>query len=334
MRRSSLAALLLLAAGVGVVALLVWSIGWSALYETIAPVGRNIPLLMVPYALVYVFDGMGWYHAFGARKPPIALHRLFTLRMAGESLNNITPLGYVGGEPAKALLLQRAGVPFADALASVVIGKTVMTLAQIPFVMLGVAAAATELEHAGPFGRGLVALTLLLSVGTLASIALQKRGLLTGLIAIADALRLGRRIPESARASLRETDQRLGAFYRERRRDFALSFGCFFLGWLAGVPEVLIALSSMGQEVGLGRALAIESLAAVIKIAGFFVPASMGAQEAGTTALLTSFGYSPEVALSFSLLRRAREIVWIAVGLACLAHHGGRPAPSPRLPTT
>ena len=40
--------------------------------------------------------------------------------------------------------------------------------------------------------------------------------------------------------------------------------------------------------------------------------------------LLSAFGYSDVTGITFALLRRFRELVWIGLGLLCLALVGGR----------
>ena len=40
--------------------------------------------------------------------------------------------------------------------------------------------------------------------------------------------------------------------------------------------------------------------------------------------LLSAFGYSEVTGITFALLRRFRELVWIGIGLLCLALVGGR----------
>ena len=57
----------------------------------------------------------------------------------------------------------------------------------------------------------------------------------------------------------------------------------------------------------------------LIKGGTFFIPGSLGAQDAGNLLLLTAFGYGDVTGITFALLRRFREFVWIAIGLACLA---------------
>ena len=63
--------------------------------------------------------------------------RLFMVRMAGEAINVTTPMAMLGGEPMKAYLLTRYEVPLVEGLASVVTAKTIMSLAQILFMLSG-----------------------------------------------------------------------------------------------------------------------------------------------------------------------------------------------------
>ena len=61
-----------------------------------------------------------------------------------------------------------------------------------------------------------------------------------------------------------------------------------------------------------------------IKGGTFFIPGSLGTQEAGNVLLLNAFGYSDVTGITFALLRRFRELVWIGIGLLCLAMVGKR----------
>jgi hypothetical protein len=56
----------------------------------------------------------------------------------------------------------------------------------------------------------------------------------------------------------------------------------------------------------------------------------LGAQDGGNLLLLKAFGYSDLTGMTFALLRRFRELVWIIIGLACLAILGKNPPGSQR----
>lgn len=43
------------------------------------------------------------------------------------------------------------------------------------------------------------------------------------------------------------------------------------------------------------------------------------AMEAGTLLRMAAYGYSEVTGITFALFRRLRKLVWIALGVACLA---------------
>jgi len=63
----------------------------------------------------------------------------------------------------------------------------------------------------------------------------------------------------------------------------------------------------------------IEAFGTAIKVATFLIPASLGVLEGGFLATFVALGLSPTTAISFSLVRRAREVAWIAIGLVVFA---------------
>ena len=75
-------------------------------------------------------------------------------------------------------------------------------------------------------------------------------------------------------------------------------------------------------------AISIGALSVFIKGGTFFIPGSLGAQDGGNLLLLRAFGYSDVTGITFALLRRFRELVWIGIGLAALAMLGRRPSAS------
>ena len=73
-------------------------------------------------------------------------------------------------------------------------------------------------------------------------------------------------------------------------------------------------------------AISIGALSVGIKGSTFFIPGSLGAQDVGNFFLLKDFGYSDVAGFTFAMLRRFRELVWIGLGLLCLAVLRGRAA--------
>jgi hypothetical protein len=65
-------------------------------------------------------------------------------------------------------------------------------------------------------------------------------------------------------------------------------------------------------------ALVIEALGSGVRFATFLVPASLGAFEGANAAAFGALGFGAATGLAFSLVRRARQIVWIVIGLIVL----------------
>ena len=308
---------------------LLWHIGPVRIIDAVQDLGAfAIPIVLLPSVLMYAVEAFGWQLTLGAHSRRISFARLFAIRTAGEVVNMTTPTAYAGGEPLKAYLLGRYGVPLVDAMASVVTAKTTMTLAEGLFVAVGIVLTFVAMR-AGVAGLPeamessvIVAVALLLA-GTAALLALQRRGLFTGLLSLLRRLRIRVRFLESREAKLMALDRAIKNFYEQDRRRFYGAIVAFFLGWLAEALEVYAILFYLGPPPGVAVSISIGALAVLVKGGTFFIPGSVGAQEAGNVMLLLAYGYSDVDGITFALLRRIRELVWIAAGLICLAVLGG-----------
>ncbi|WHZ17702.1 MAG: hypothetical protein OJF52_004555 [Nitrospira sp.] len=302
---------------------LVWHIGIDRIYGAVAQLGPAAMLaILLPSLLMYVLEAYGWRVTLGAWAKDVPFWRLLAIRTAGEVVNMTTPTAYVGGEPLKAFLLKRQGVPLVEGLASVVTAKTTMTIAQILFILAGIGLGFWLLEVGGSAGQtitaGLVSVGLLL-FGVGAFVLVQRHGMFSWILKILRFIGLRLQSLESREQKLLELDRTIAHFYSHRRSAFLLSTGLFLLGWLAEALEVFVMVLCLGQPITVLSAVAIGALSVFIKGGTFFIPGSLGAQDAGNLFLLTTFGYGDVTGITFALLRRFREFVWIALGLACLA---------------
>ncbi|MBI3327923.1 MAG: flippase-like domain-containing protein [Nitrospinae bacterium] len=308
--------------GAGLLGLLLTQIDLVAVRTHLHEMKWAFPLILLPYGAVYLCDALGWKFAFG-RPPPIPFHTLFLTRMAGEALNNLTPFAYMGGEPVKAHLLTRFQIPMVEGMAAAIIAKLMMSTAQVLFILLGGILATSYL---------VARLDLLWALGGIvigAGVLLAGlwHGLQVGFFTWVHRL-LGRwnltlPIFERWREPLHRLDQTIAAFSRHHPRRLLLSFACYTLGWLLGTLEVFTIFYAVGLPIGLPEALAIEAFASVAKGMAFFIPGSLGVQEGGNVLILGAFGFTSGLGITFSLLRRVRELVWISVGLLVLLRYYG-----------
>jgi uncharacterized protein (TIRG00374 family) len=316
----------LLALGLLVLGLLVWHIGPGNIYDAAARLGPvALLVILIPSIVMYAIETYGWKVTLGASARAVPFWRLLVIRTAGEVVNMTTPTAYLGGEPLKAYLLKNCNVPMAEGAASVVIAKTTMTIAEVFFILLGIALGFWILGVGSSAGQTVGA--GLLSVGLLVcSIAgfvfVQRRGLFASILATVRKLGLRIGFLEAREEHLRSIDQTILNFYSHHQRAFYASTAVYFLGWMAEALEVFVIIYYLGGPTNLLSTISIGALAVFIKGGTFFIPGSLGAQDGGNLLLLRAFGYSDITGITFALLRRFRELVWIGIGLLCLAMLG------------
>jgi glycosyltransferase 2 family protein len=315
--------LLLLVLALGLVVCVFWGADPVAVWDVLRSLGVYAPLVLCPYGLVYAIDTLGWRLTFGRDLPHgLTFGRLFRIRWAGESINTFVPSGYVGGEAVKVYLLHQAGVSGWSGTTSVVVSKTVQTIAQVLFSGLGALLGAMQLPSDSPFRAALWSMAGVALAVLVLLIGVQSYGFFRTLNRLASFSRRWRAWFEHHGQRIQEVDENIRSFYRRQPRSFLLSTSVYFSGWLADTLEIWLVGRLLGWQVNWPQAAAMEAFIGLAKVLGSFVPGSVGVQESGVVLLFRLFGLTPNQALAYALLRRGRELVFAAVGLALLWRQG------------
>jgi uncharacterized membrane protein YbhN (UPF0104 family) len=109
-------------------------------------------------------------------------------------------------------------------------------------------------------------------------------------------------------------DRALKSLYIERGREMIVSVLWHFVGFAVGTLEIYLVVRLLDVPISLPAAFAIGALGTAVKFFTFMVPASLGALEGGNVAIFAAFGLGGTVGLTYTLVRRLRELVWIAAG--------------------
>lgn len=305
---------------------LAWYLRGTDLREVgraLAGLGGWAPVLLFPYFVVYAVDTWGWRFAF-ARPLPVGFWRMFRIRWCGESVNNVVPSAYVGGEAVKVLLLARFGVSGAEAGAAALISKTAQTLAQVVFIAAGALAFMELGQDQAALRRGMG----MVLVGGVAVVLLlfwwQSHGVFGTLLGWLTRWQIAPHWVAARRPAWEAMDRTVTTFYREHRRRFFLCFVGFLAGWFLDTVEIYVASALLGEPLAWRQALAIEAFVGVVKVLGMWVPGSLGVQESGIVMLARLAGGSETLGAAYALLRRTREVLYALAGWAML-YLGGKP---------
>ena len=300
--------------GVALLAALVAQNDPAAVLTSITDLSWRLGIVVFfPAVLVALFDTFGWRYAFLSGAVPFG--PLAASRLAGEAFNMATPTAAVGGEAVKAWLL-RGHAPLDATLASVIVAKTTITLGQGLYFLLGVVVAWRTGLTGSALLYGMLWLLGIEAVALGLFVLVQTRGMLGWTLRLVE--RLGVR-PPRGQATLGRVDDALEQFYRTAPERLGLSIGFHFIAWALGSVETWLILKFLGSEVSLATATVIEAFGTAVKVATFLVPASLGVLEGGFLATFATLGLSSTTAISFSLVRRLREAVWVAIGLIAFA---------------
>jgi len=302
----------LFAFGIALLGLLVTRIGVSAIGTAFERLSwRLLIVVWFPFVLVNVFDTLGWRFALPPGRVPFIT--LFAARLTGEAFNATTPTASLGGESVKAALV-RSHVDSRDGVLSVIVAKTTMTVSQVLFLGACLPLVAWHVEADPRLG---IALPWAFGVEALAVggfVAAQMLGLAAGTL---------RRLPWLANATLIRMatvlDDGLRIFYRRHPARVVASTAFHFLGWLTSGVEAYVILRLLGVPVSLETALLVEACGTAIRFASFMIPAHVGALEGGMVATFVALGLDAGSGLSFTLVRRVRELVWVSLGFLMLA---------------
>ena len=305
--------LLLLIVGCSILCILIYKVGPSTIYDQLIILKWKVLLLLLPFSLVFVLGTLGWKYSFKEGK--VSFKDLVLIRLAGESVNSIIPSANFAGEPIKAYFLQKHNVSMVDGMASVVISRTIMIISQIIFVMIGVVFFLYKLNVSGPRLISSLVIILLGVPIIMFILFVQKRGLFAFLLKLLRMFRIRIRYIEERKERLGELDENIYHFYSHNKKKAFYSFVFYFLGWLARLIEVFLILYLLNIPIDAVSAYVIESLSSVARGITSFIPGSVGGQEGGLIAIFVSLKLSAGVALTFGILRRFRELIFIGIGL-------------------
>lgn len=319
-----------LLAGVALLGAIVASTDIVEAARLVGHMGWGIGLVLLIYLVGFFGDTLSWQLTFPSLSMTAGTAgRLFLVRMVGEAFNNTLPAGGMGGEPVKAVLLNRRyGLGYREGTASLFLTKTVNMIALIAFLAVGFAMVAQHPALDRPYkviaGVGLV----VLAVAILIFFAIQRYGVSSALATLLSHWTGGRRLAHAIE-SIAEVEGRFVAFYSRSHARFGWALALAFGNWLVGVAEIYYALYFLGFPVSWTEAWIIEAAAQLIRTGTFLIPASLGAQEGVFLLLCGAMTGSPTSGVALALARRLREIVWIAAGFGISALLRDRITPAP-----
>jgi putative membrane protein len=295
--------------GIAILVALVAHEGAHDAMRVIGTAGFALLWLIPFHALPLLFDAHAWRLLLDRR---ISLGFLWWAATVREAVSRLLPVVGVGGEIV-GIRLARWKLDDASLVsASVIVEVLVTIVVQYAFSALGLVLIVAGTGESDLLRTVGLALLLSLPLPVLLVVLLRRGGIFHAIERFASRM-LGSAHPLLQGIDGQALDAAIDALM-SRTWLMLCTFLWQLLGYMLGAFEAWWALRLLGHPVSVGDALAIEALTQAVRHAAFMVPAGLGVQEAAVVLLAQLFGVDREVALSFALVKRMREVIF-----GCLA---------------
>jgi len=311
MRRRHLVTFASALAGAALFAYAVRRAGVAEIIDGIRRVGWGLVLILGLAGLRFLIRAECWRLCL---PPTVAfpLPRALAAFLAGDAVGNITPLGLLASEPTKVLLTRHHLAP-REAIASLAVENFVYAASVLAMVGIGLIVLMTNV----PLPRSWI-------VGSIAALVAM-------LVGAAIAVRAMRGTWDPTRGSRPRWRERLAMV-----RDEAVRFSgghpqrlwrVFVLDLLfhaIAVVEVFVTLQWLlgNRSPTFVQAIVFEALNRVVTAVFKFVPFRVGIDEASAGALAPMLSVNPAAGVALAVVRKVRNLLWAAIGLALIALSG------------
>lgn len=264
----------------------------------------------------YLSATWAWQLCLGKDSAKAGLVQLFMIRHVGEMLSVFNPASVVAGETLKAHYLNKQGVSNKASVSSILMSRILIILSAILLILLSSLYLIVKTFGAD---KNLLIVVLVGAVIGLFGYLLARFLLHSKLYLSRTVKNLQKRfgnkfISDKLCASIEDVNRTSYIFYIQNKSKF---YGAFFLSvihWILGAAEFYLILTTLGFDVSIWNAIAIEMGVILFKTLGAVVPGQVGVEEYANKVMLGVVGImSNEVWLVVSIMRRARQLFWVGI---------------------
>jgi hypothetical protein len=305
----------------------VWKAGPQSVWQNITQLGAGFAVVLAISAVRPFVRSVAWTRCFegGVR---LRVRDALKAYLAGDALGSLTPLGMMVSEPAKAAFV-RDRVPVVASISALAVENLFYMLSVALFIFAGTGALLLSFPLNSKLRLASYAtLVVVVAVVCLGYLVVRRQWrFLSGALAALERRGVGRAFVAARGERVRAVEARIYGFYDNNRARFIPILALEACFHLAGVAEVYATLyfildpAPAFGELALA-AFVLESVNRVINVIFKFVPMRVGVDEAGTGLITKVLKFGTTAGVSLAIIRKARVIFWMAVGVAVLVRRG------------
>ena len=313
-----------LIAGCLIIAVLFKSFGIQSTIEHIKSLGWFFALV----CSVHIISNGGMAYAwmlFLPCKKFSFIPTAFCARVAGDATASINALGAFAGEPIKALYI-RDIVPLKTGLASVVLDRTIHSIAVILIFMTGIVVSLFVLNLPLAFSISGMVVMLIAMILMFYLVGKQKDGFLSFVLSKIPKFIVNKFMTQSRMDKVKLLDEELSSLLSKKNR--AKFYFSLFLHYVVTLAistleiYIIIIMSKSIPNFSFLEAMFVYVFGFILTSAMFFMPANIGTSEGSYSLAFNMLGFDPALGLSLGIIRRLRTFVWAGIGIVLLFYAG------------
>lgn len=304
-----------------VVLFLIFSFFYAAdfvmVMKSLQKIGFRFFILILITFFAALLSTLGWKYCMAEDGKKIPLSKLFIARHIGEMFAVINPTSVVAGDALKVYLLRKEGVSKKSLAASVLISRLLKILSQLVIFAVIIFYILNQKLNVKFKFDNLIFYILAIPVAIFIVYNLVIR--LTFLQKYLVKSRIGNHIVVRVKFlsnKLKLVKEEVVIQFSQNKKGLIISFFLFFIHWLLGPLECFFIMKFMNIDITAMQSLLMDHGIVVIKSLGSFIPGQIGVEELGNKLVLSLIGvFAAQTWLTFSVLRRTRQLFWIIVAL-------------------
>lgn len=313
--------------GVVAVAMMLWKfeMPYDQVLQNVRRAGIWFPAVLLLWGVIYFMNTCAWQVILnaGGQTGRVPFWKVYKYTVTGFSLNYVTPVGLLGGEPYRIMEVS-AYVGKERATSSVILHAMMHIFSHFCFWAFSILL--YLVLYGAQMGWGMAVLLLFIAAFCALGIYFFMKGYRNGLAL--NVLNFFARLPfckkkfggfiERNRAAIERVDEQIAALHAQSRRVFYLSLSLEFFARIVGCLEIMFILFIMTSDVSFWDCILIQAFTSLFANLFFFMPMQMGAREGGFALATGGLAMTKAFGVYTSLIVRLREIFWIVIGIALM----------------
>lgn len=313
-----------LTVGIIILILLFKSFGIEKIINHMQEMGWRFWIIVSIFLFNNIFLAYAWKVLINYPLDGKAFYKLLLARIAGDSTSSVNSLGALAGEPIKAMFI-RDIVPFNTGLASVVLDRTIHTIANILLILAGIFSSFFVLNIPIVISMPSIILLIISLYFMMKVLKKQRDGFIEYILSLLPRKIVDRFMNKERWEIAKSLDEEISYILSSPKNihSFYISFTLRFLSILiAGVLEIYLIIRYIGVDISFTTSMFIFIFNLFLTSIIPFMPANLGTSEGSFSIALKFLGYDPALGLTLGLVRRLRYFVWASIGILILFYAG------------